>query len=56
MMGNQLRALFLDWVNNYSSVEVFSAAHGLSMHDAKALIDMGRKYHEAYVAMMEVAA
>jgi hypothetical protein len=56
MMGSQLRALFLDWVNNYTSVEVFSAAHGLSMADAKALIEMGRRYHEDYVEMMEVTA
>ena len=53
MMGNQLRVFFLDWANNYTSVSAFAAAHGLTSNDAMALIEMGRRYHENYVLMMD---
>tara|TARA_B110000977_G_scaffold11930_1_gene15343 strand:- start:511 stop:678 length:168 start_codon:yes stop_codon:yes gene_type:complete len=53
MMGHQLRVLFLDWVNNYNSVSAFAAANGLTSNDAMALIEMGRRYHENYVLMMD---
>lgn len=48
-MNYELRMMFLDWVNNYLTVEKFAADNGVSVEDARALIEMGRKYHEEHV-------
>ena len=43
------RTAFLDFFNNYMTIEKFSEHNGISAADAKELIDAGRKYQEQYV-------
>lgn len=38
----QIIALYLDWVNNYLTVDVFAADHGLTSEEALQLINLGR--------------
>ncbi len=53
LMGDQLRAFYLDWFNNYLTVEKIAEHHGLDLDDAKALIGMGRYMHHRHVEMMD---
>lgn len=48
-MNTTLRAMYLDYLNNFLTVERFAAYHDISETDANSLIRMGRKYHEDYV-------
>lgn len=48
-----LRALYLEYVNNYLSIEIFAADHMISVDDAKTLLNMGRKYQNEYAAMFK---
>ena len=41
-----LRDLFLDWFNNYLTVEKFAEHRELSVLDAKRFIELGRTIHE----------
>mgnify|MGYP003626023702 FL=1 len=45
-MKTQLLTMYLDWVNNWLTVDAFSDHYELDHRDAISLIDMGRKYHE----------
>lgn len=38
--------LYLDWVNNFLSIDGFAAYYCIGIDDAKTLIDLGRKFHE----------
>ena len=50
MTANQFfRAAFLDYFNNYMTVEKYAEDNEISTADAKELIDIGRKYHEKHV-------
>jgi hypothetical protein len=40
----QLVQMYLDWVNNYLTVEVFAEHYGLSVPTAQAMIDLGREF------------
>ena len=40
------REAFLDYFNNYVTIEKYAEHNGISTADAKILIDAGRKYHE----------
>jgi hypothetical protein len=51
-MNKQLREFYLDWVNNYLTVETMAEHHGLDVDDAKALISMGRYMHHRHVETM----
>ena len=42
----RLRDLFLDWFNNYLTVETFAEHTGLSVADARERIEQGRIIHE----------
>lgn len=42
-----LNDLYLDWVNNYITIEKMSEVHGLSREDMGILIDLGRKINHA---------
>lgn len=42
----QLIALYLDWVNNYLTVDVFAADHGLTREEALQLIKLSRAVSE----------
>jgi hypothetical protein len=43
-----LREYYLDWVNNWISVQAFAGYHELSHKQAVGIIDIGRKLHESY--------
>tara|TARA_R110000772_G_scaffold160001_1_gene271220 strand:+ start:208 stop:369 length:162 start_codon:yes stop_codon:yes gene_type:complete len=51
-MNRQLREFYLDWVNNYQTIEKIAEHHDLDVDDAKALISMGRYMHHRHVEMM----
>ena len=42
-----LADMFLDYVNNFLTVEVFADAYGLSMAAALEVIEDGREIHES---------
>lgn len=48
-MTQQLRKLYIDWFNNWITIDAFCEHHGIHRDDAITLIELGRKYHEAYV-------
>lgn len=39
--------LYLDWFNNYLTVELFAEHNGLTVEQAQRLIDLGRDIHES---------
>ena len=41
-----LADLYLDWFNNFLSIEAFAAHNGITEEHAQALIDLGKYYHE----------
>lgn len=40
---NVMESIYLDWVNNYISLEAFAASYGITIDHAEKLIDIGRK-------------
>ena len=52
LMSVQVIDFYLDWVNNYLTVETMAEHHGLDVDDAKALINMGRHMHHRHVETM----
>jgi hypothetical protein len=48
-MNKQLREFYLDWVNNYLTVETMAEHHGLDVSHARTLIDIGRDAHQQYI-------
>jgi len=52
LMSVQVIDFYLDWVNNYLTVETMAEHHGLDVDDAKALISMGRYMHHRHVETM----
>ena len=49
----RLRDLFLDWFNNYLTVEAFAEHIGLSVADAHERIEQGRIIHENNVGRIQ---
>ena len=45
------RTAFLDYFNNYLTIEKYAENNGISTADAHKLIDAGRKYHEKHVKL-----
>ena len=45
-MAKQLQDFYLDWVNNYLTVDKMAEHNGLTVKDAAILINLGRSYHE----------
>ncbi len=45
-MREQIKAFFLDYFNNYLTVDKFAADNGLNRFEAITLIKMGRSFHE----------
>ena len=45
-----LRSLYLDYVNNYLTVERFAEHNELDFDQADVLLDIGKALHEDYVA------
>lgn len=44
-LAGQLADLYLEWWNDWLTVERFAEYHGVSVADATTLINMGREYH-----------
>ena len=49
VMNAQLMDFYLDWVNNYLTVEVMAEHHGLDVVHARVLIGIGRDAHQQYI-------
>ena len=43
-----LRTSFLDYFNNYLTVEKFAEHNNITDGNAQIIINMGKKYHEPY--------
>ena len=52
LMSVQVIDFYLDWFNNYLTVEKLAEHHGLDVDDAKALISMGRYMHHRHAETM----
>lgn len=48
-LGEQLADLYLEWVNNYLTVEKFAEHYQVTEKDAVNLLSYGRRYHEERV-------
>ena len=53
LMSTQVIDFYLDWFNNYLTIDKIAEHHGIDVDDAKALINMGRYMHNRHVDMME---
>ena len=49
LMSVQVIDFYLDWVNNYLTIEKIAEHHGLDVDDARALITMGRCMHHRHI-------
>ena len=54
MMRQYLIDMYLDYINNWSTIEKFSEFHELTTEDAKKILELGKKYHEEYVSIMKL--
>lgn len=45
-MKEQLKALYLDWFNNFITLEAMASHYGLTTSQCEVLIDMGRNIYE----------
>lgn len=52
-LAGQLADLYLEWWNDWLTIERFAEYHGVTVADATALISMGREYHEQRVARIK---
>jgi hypothetical protein len=48
-----LRHMYVEWMNNYLTVEKFAEHHEMTVNDAQVLIDLGRSALEHYANKME---
>ena len=46
----KLAALYLDWVNNFLTLEKFASHYGLDVEDAGLMIHQGRSIHHRNIA------
>ncbi len=53
MFSDNLREVYLDYVNNYYSTAIFAGHNGLTYDQACKVIDLGRECHESYLKMLE---
>lgn len=44
-----MRSLYLDYFNNYLTIEKFAIDNEISFHDAGLLISIGKELHHQYV-------
>ena len=45
-MATQLQTFYLDWINNYLTVEKMAEHNEMTVEDTAILINLGRSYHE----------
>ena len=50
-INEQMRAMFLDYFNNYLSVAKFAEHNEISEAVALTIITTGKEYHEQYVQL-----
>lgn len=50
-MRERLKAMYLDWVNNFLTVPVFAEHYGISEKLAELIIDEGRELHNSDVEL-----
>lgn len=48
-LRQQLADLYLEWVNDWITVECFAEYYGLTEEQAKTVIELGRQIHEENV-------
>jgi len=46
IMREQLKAFYIDWFNNFLTMERFAEYYNLSVIQAKALVDFGREIYK----------
>lgn len=44
--------IYLDWVNNFLSLEAFAEYYELTSEQASLLIELGKSIHEAHVKFL----
>jgi hypothetical protein len=49
-MKQQLINFYLDWVNNFLSIQYFASYHDLTVKQATTMINVGRELHEQVVS------
>tara|TARA_R110002124_G_scaffold110669_2_gene264166 strand:+ start:204 stop:383 length:180 start_codon:yes stop_codon:yes gene_type:complete len=49
MTNKFLQDIFLDWINNYLTRELFAEHNELTIKEATILIELGRSVHERLV-------
>ena len=54
-VDSYLRALFLDFFNNYLTIELFAEHHDIDEDIAQRILDLGRRLHEKYVERLETS-
>lgn len=52
-VNGYLRAMFLDYFNNYLTVAKFAEHNEISEEQANQLIEMGRVLHEQHVQLLK---
>ena len=52
-MEKKLREAFLDFFNNYLTIEKFAEHNGLELDEATAIIMIGRACHERHCEMLK---
>jgi hypothetical protein len=52
-LAGQLADLYLEWWNDWLTLERFAEYQGVSVDDAEALINMGRQYHDQRAARIK---
>lgn len=55
-MKQRLIDFYLDWVNNYLTIERMSEDYGISILDCEYLINLGKDYHEQNVKNLRETA
>jgi len=52
-LRDYLADLYLDWINNFLTVEVFAEYYGLDDDDARDLLKLAKKTHEQRVDFLK---
>jgi hypothetical protein len=48
-MKSDIMKLYIDWVNNFLTIDYFAECYGITKTEAKFLIKMGKKYYNSLV-------
>jgi len=46
---NKFHEMYLDWVNNFLTVDVFASYYNLTLEQAHYVIGSGKQYHESQI-------